>query len=73
MKKEYVIAPYGDCIAMYESNDFRLKEVKDIVHGSFKKTSEVKGVFNGFEIGLFYGNNNIQYLIFTDYSAKIYS
>jgi len=74
MKKEYVIAPYyQDCIAMYESDDFRLKEENNIVRGIFKRTKEVKGLINGFEIGLFYGDNNSQYIIFTDHSAKIYS
>ena len=42
-KKEYVIAPYQNTFAMYESDDFRLKDKSIILTGNFRKTDEVKG------------------------------
>lgn len=70
MKKEYVIAPYDTGVAMYEADDFRLKELDNVVTGKFVRTKEAKGLFNGHEIGLFYGDDNKQYIIFTDHSAR---
>lgn len=67
--KEYVIAPYGNTFAMYESTDFRLKGFDTIFTGKFRKTNEVKGLRNGYEIGLFECDNGSKYIVFTDHSA----
>lgn len=69
MTKEYVIAPYGNTFAMYESNDFRVKGSDNVLTGKFKRTKEVKGLHNGYEIGLFECTNGHEYLIFYDHSA----
>ncbi|MGF7535186.1 hypothetical protein AAGG74_16150 [Bacillus mexicanus] len=68
----YVIAPYSNSIAMYESDDFRLKKKnhKDIITGYFKKHNLVKDQFNGFEIGIFLSTDGDRYVIFEDFSAK---
>lgn len=72
MKRKYVIAPYGNTVAMYENDDFRLVKYKrtDIIQGDFEKTKSVKGTVNGLEIGIFHGNNGTKYIIFIDHSAK---
>ena len=75
MKKSYVIAPYCHSadelvLAMYESDDFRLKGVTGVINGEFKRTKEFKGKQNGFEIGVFNGSDGNQYLIFSDYTAN---
>ena len=67
--KEYVIAPYGNTFAMYEVNDFRLKGVSNIQTGKFRKTSEVKGLHNGYEVGLFECDNGRSYIVFTDHTV----
>ena len=68
-RKEYVIAPYQNTFAMYESDDFRLNDESMILTGKFRKTDEVKGLRNGYEIGLFQCDNGTQYIVFTDHSA----
>ena len=79
MKKQYVIAPYKikanveTVLAMYEADDERLQKYKDIeiVKGTFERTKSVKGMQNGFEIGIFHGNRGRDFLVFTDHTARI--
>ena len=73
MRKKYVIAPYCNTYGMYEDDDFRLEKYKEkeIIQGKFQKTNTVKGNFNGREIGVFYGDNGKDYLVFTDHSARL--
>lgn len=70
--KEYVIAPYMNTYAMYEIDDFRLKNLPFKLSGKFRKTSEFKGFRNGYEIGIFECDNGTKYIIFTDHSAIQY-
>ena len=67
--KIYVIAPYNNTFAMYEHDDFRIKGMDNVLSGKFKKTDEVKGLRNGYEIGLFECDNGTNYIIFTDHTA----
>lgn len=71
MKKQYIIAPYGDTIAMYEADDSRLKNYTDTTTGTFERTKSVVGTVNGHEVGIFHGDNGAKYTIFTDHTAKI--
>lgn len=68
----YVIAPYSNSIAMYETDDFRLKNKnqEDIIKGFFTKNISVKDQVNGFEIGIFLSTDGDRYVIFEDFSAK---
>lgn len=68
-KKSYVIAPYGSTFAMYEFNDFRLVE-GSFLTGKFIKTNEVRGIFNGYEIGKFICDSGQQFLVFNDHTAR---
>lgn len=74
MKKTYVIAPYisdtHETLAMYESDDFRISDLTNKVTGVYAKTNSVKNLQNGSEIGIFYGDNHIDYIIFIDHTAK---
>lgn len=69
---KYVIAPYIKGLAMYEPDDFRLKEKRpeDIKQGTYSKTNSLNRVFNGHEIGIFNANDGTKYVIFTDHSVK---
>ena len=71
MSKNYVIAPYMNTYGMYESDDFRLKKQTEIIQGKFNKDKSIRGYFNGCEIGIFYGDNGKEYIVFTDHSAKL--
>ena len=71
MKQKYVIAPYMNTYGMYEKDDFRLKKYTTVIQGIFKKDKNIKGWFNGHEIGVFYSNNGKEYVIFTDHSARL--
>ena len=70
---EYVISTGPDnlTLAMYESNDFRLKSKSFMKEGSFKKNrSSLKGLINGNEDGIFTSIDNEVYIVFTDWSIK---
>ena len=70
MKKQYVIAPYMKGQAMYEADDWRLEKYADTVKGEFEKTKSVKGTVNGFEIGIFQGENGEKFVVFTDHTVR---
>ena len=68
-KKSYVIAPYGNTWAMYESDDFRLRDLLPILKGTFTKSNTYKGTFNGGEIGYFDTAVGDRFIVFCDHSA----
>lgn len=71
MKKTYVLAPYRNGFAMYEADDFRLDKLNPKRVGTFKRVKSVKGLFNGHEIGIFTTDDNTEYLVFSDHSARL--
>ena len=75
MNKTFIIAPYGEgkysTLAMYESDDFRLGTLTNKVSGVYEKTSIVKGIQNGQEVGVFHGDNHKEYLVFSDGTAVV--
>lgn len=74
-EKVFVVADYTEfrgvmIKAMFESNDFRLKD-KEFEEGTFLKTKAFKGAINGQEIGLFTCKSGKLYLVFPDYSVAL--
>lgn len=68
-KKSYAIAPYGSTWAMYESSDFRLRDLSPILKGTFTKSNTYKGMINGGEIGYFDTIIGDRFIVFYDHSA----
>lgn len=68
-RKNYIVAPYSNTWAMYESNDFRLLNLSPQFKGTFSKTDKHKGRVNGYEIGEFVTDSGDKFVIFTDHSA----
>lgn len=68
-KKSYVIAPYGNTWAMYETSDFRLTELSPVLNGSYTKSNKYKGTVNGGEIGYFDTILGDRFIVFYDHSA----
>ena len=69
MTIDYVIAPYRTTYAMYELDDFRVDGCSNALTGKFVKTDKVKGMYNGYEIGVFNCDNGLKFVIFKDHTA----
>ena len=69
----HIASTYGDnnlSLAIYESNDHRLKGKTLLIEGVYKKLRSIKGIANGMEEGIFTTNDNEIYIVFIDWTIR---